>query len=98
MKIYLLTNRIMRSNGKRQSDNKGITTNDAKNLQAELFNICHEAISQARAEEKISPALISSIHKVVVDSGVRVGTSAADKDHPLWSITEQLEDLDFIDL
>lgn len=86
----------MRNNGKRQSDNEGITTNDAKNLQAELFNICHEAISQARAEEKISPALISAVHKVVVDSGVRVGASTADMDHPLWKVVDQLEDFNFI--
>jgi hypothetical protein len=87
----------MRNTGKRHSDNQGITTNDAKHLQAELFNICHEAIQQSRQEEKISPALISAVHKVVIDSGVRVGASAADMDHPLWKVVDQLEDFSFIE-
>ena len=86
----------MRNNGKQHTSNEGVTTSDAKNLQAELFSICHEAISQARAEEKISPALISSIHKVVVDSGVRVGIGAAGTDHPLWNLVDQIEDFNFI--
>jgi len=87
----------MRNNGKQHHDNEGVTSSDAKNLQAELFTICHEAINQARAAENISPALISSIHKVVADSGVRVSASASDSNHPLWNLAEQLEDISFID-
>ncbi len=78
-------------------DNEGVTSVDAKHLQAELFNICNEAISQARAEQKISPSLITAVHKVVVDSGVRVGASAGDGSHPLWNLVDQLEDFSFID-
>ena len=81
---------------KRLVDNEGVTTRDAKNLQAELFTICHQAIQQAREEEKITPALISSIHKVVSDSGVQVGAAAADMDHPIWKVVDELEDLNFL--
>ena len=47
--------------------------------------------------DDLSPALISSIHKVVESSGVQVGASAADADHPLWNLVDQLEEVNFID-
>ena len=81
----------------RSIDNEGVTTSDAKNLQAELYSICAEAIGQARAQGNITPSLITSIHKVVQDAGVQVGSSVADHDHPLWRVVDQLEDFSFLE-
>ena len=80
-----------------RSENQGVTTSDAKHLQAELYNLCHQAMSDAKAEGKIQASLITAVNNVIKDAGVTVSSSSLDNDHPLWKLVENTEDLQFTD-
>jgi hypothetical protein len=55
----------------------------------------HKIHVKAIDDDTITPALLTSIHKMLSDAGVQPSTG--DEQHPLWSLTERLEGLSYLD-
>ena len=75
--------------------NSKLGIEQAEALQATLYSAANKALVKAIDDDTITPALLTSIHKMLSDAGVQPSTG--EEQHPLWSLTERLESLSYLD-
>jgi len=80
---------------KSEHRNKQLPVEVAEALQRQLYNAANQALQKAMAADDISPALLSSIQKILSEAGVV--PSVAEADSPLWKLSETLESVGFLD-
>ncbi len=67
----------------------------AEALQASLYNAANLALNKAMESGEVTPALLTSINKMLSDAGVQ--PASHDKKHPLWSLADSMETLSYLD-
>lgn len=82
--------------GQNKRPNTKLALEEVEALQATLFSAAHQALRDAMADGTVNAALLSSIGKLCSDAGVKPSTQ--DESNPLWSLSEQLQAVDFSDL
>ena len=65
----------------------------AEALQATLYNAANQALLKAIDEDSVTPALLSSIHKMLADAGVQ---PAMKEESALWSLAGSLDSLSYL--
>ena len=73
--------------------NSRLKMETAEALQASLYNAANQALKKAIDEDNVTPALLSSIHKMLADAGVQPSMR---EESPLWSLAESLESLSYL--
>lgn len=74
--------------------NDQVTGADGRHLQKTLFNAANQALVKAMETDEVTPALLSSIHKIVSDIGVVLSSLDEQANSHLWSRVDSLKDGD----
>ena len=75
-----------------------VTNADGKFLQRQLFNAANMALNDAMADRKVTPALLSSIHRICMDNGVVAGDAGQDALEALAAVLDEADEFDFNDV
>ena len=83
------------ANNSNTHKNSRLSIDQAEALQATLYSAANQALLKAMEGDEVSPALLTSVNKMLSDANIQ--PQGVDSKHPLWSLTDSMEALSYLD-